>query len=147
MDIRSVYVVLLAAGKSTRLGGTVAKPWCDLAGKPVLAHSLERLSRHPAITSGIIVTAEDALESADDLARPYGWSVSQGGAERAFSVKEGLAALATHHPDYVLIHDAARPFVMDHVINALITALDNGSEAAIPGLPRLTVLKRTTTKK
>ena len=145
--MRSVYVVLLAAGKSTRLGGTVAKPWCDLAGKPVLAHSLERLSRHPAITSGVIVTADDALESADALARPYGWSVTQGGAERAFSVKEGLAALAPHHPDYVLIHDAARPFVMDHVIDALITALDDGAEAALPGLPPSDSLKKSDNQK
>lgn len=147
MKIRSIYVVLLAAGKSTRLGGSVAKPWCDLAGKPVLSHSLERLSQHPAITSGVIVTAEDALESADVLARPYGWSVTKGGSERAFSVKKGLAEIATHHPDYVLIHDAARPFVMDHVINALITALDDGSEAAIPGLPSSDSLKTNDNQK
>ena len=133
--MRSVYVVLLAAGKSTRLGGTIAKPWCDLAGKPVLAHSLDRLSSHPAVTSGVIVTAEEALDDASALAHHHGWSVTKGGAERALSVKEGLAMIAPHTPDYVLIHDAARPFVMDHVIDALIDALEKGAEAAIPGLP------------
>ena len=142
MNMHSVYVVLLAAGKSTRLGGDVAKPWCDLAGRPVLAHSLERLARHPQISSGVIVTQKESVTDAQLLAAPYGWEVTTGGRERAFSVKEGIKTLAVHKPDYLLIHDAARPFVLDQVVTALITALDEGADAVIPGLESSDSLKK-----
>ena len=141
MNTQSVYVVLLAAGKSTRMGGAVAKPWCDLGGMPVLAHSLKRLAAHKMITGGVIVAAADAMDDAQYWADMVGWQVTAGGSERAFSVKEGLAALAPHNPDYVLIHDAARPFVIDSVVDALITALNNGADGAIPGLQPADSLK------
>ncbi len=141
MSSCSIHVVLLAAGSSTRLGGDIAKPWCDLGGKPVLAHSLQRFADHPRITSGVIVAAEQAIDDAEALALPLGWQVAVGGHERAFSVKAGLEALANDSPDYVLIHDAARPFVVPAVIDTLIATLDEGADAAIPGIPPSDSLK------
>ena len=143
MTEQSVYVVLLAAGKGARLGGNTPKPWCDLGGKPVLAHSLEKLAKHPAIQSGVIVVAETALKDAKPLADAFGWKVVVGGQERAFSVKAGLNSLSKEHPDYVLIHDAARPFVTDKVVSNLISTLvEDGIDAVVPGLPLADSLKK-----
>jgi 2-C-methyl-D-erythritol 4-phosphate cytidylyltransferase/2-C-methyl-D-erythritol 2,4-cyclodiphosphate synthase len=144
MTDRSVHVVLLAAGKGVRLGGEIAKPWCDLGGKPLLCHSLERLARHPGITSGVIVATGDALKNAAALAGIHNWTAVEGGSERAFSVKAGLNALSGAAPEYVLIHDSARPFVTDAVITGLIDSLDGGADAAIPGLPPSDSLKNVT---
>ncbi|MCE2517847.1 MAG: 2-C-methyl-D-erythritol 4-phosphate cytidylyltransferase, partial [Alphaproteobacteria bacterium] len=139
MTSASVHTVLLAAGRSTRLGGDIAKPWRVLGGKTVAAHALERLAAHPRITSGVLVVAEDARDMAEALAAPYGWRVVIGGAERPDSVKAGLNALDA--PDHVLIHDAARPFVSADVLDRLINALEAGHQAVIPALPPSDSLK------
>jgi 2-C-methyl-D-erythritol 4-phosphate cytidylyltransferase/2-C-methyl-D-erythritol 2,4-cyclodiphosphate synthase len=84
------------------------------------------------------------LDDVTSLATALDWTVTQGGCERAFSVKAGLNALSSVAPDYVLIHDAARPFVPDTVTTDLINALDDGADAAIPGLPPSDSLKKVT---
>ncbi len=65
-----------------------------------------------------------------------------GGATRQASVACGLKALEEHAPDYVLIHDAARPFVTPTVIKDTITALQGGAQAALPAVPVADTLKR-----
>lgn len=134
-----IYVVLLAAGQSTRLGGDIAKPWRMLNGKTVLEHGLQRLAAHPRIAGGVIVTSQEG--GADELAANYGWMHTTGGAERSDSVKAGLMALAGVAPDAVLIHDAARPFVSAKVLDALMAELDAGHRAIIPALAPADSLK------
>lgn len=136
-------VILLAAGKSTRLGGDIAKPWRHLAGKTVLEHALMRLSAHPLIRGGVIVVTDGSQEDAKPLAKKYGFSVAIGGAERADSVRCGLSALAPQNPDAVLIHDAARPFIPPEVIDRLMAALTEGHDAVIPALAAADSLKMT----
>ena len=125
-DMKTVFAIVLAAGQSRRLGGDIAKPWRQLAGRPVLDHAVSALAAHPRINSGVIVAHHSALDEAKVLAAPYGWSVVEGGDERAFSVKNGLQAMENNKPDYVLIHDAARPFIPHDVLDRLIDALDHG---------------------
>lgn len=139
MITSSIYIVLLAAGQSTRLGGDIAKPWRSLNGKTVLEHGLSTLAAHPRITGGVIVTSQGA--DARDLTANYGWINVDGGAERADSVKAGLRALADVAPQAVLIHDAARPFVNAKVLDALIAELDAGQLAVIPALAPADSLK------
>ena len=141
MDNNEIYVVLLAAGKSTRLGGDIAKPWCELGGKTVLEHSLEFFGNSKYIKSGVIVVSEDALGQATEIADKFGWTAVIGGQERAFSVKAGLNSIASNNPEYVLIHDAARPFISEAVIHKLIEALNDGAEAVIPALKSTDTLK------
>ena len=140
--MKTVSAIVLAAGQSRRLGGDIAKPWRHLAGRPVLYHAVSALAAHPRINSGVIVAHHSALDDAKALAAPYGWSVVEGGAERAFSVKNGLEALTGQNPDYVLIHDAARPFIPHDVLDRLIDALDHGAKGVIPTLPPSDSLKK-----
>ena len=78
--------------------------------------------------------------SLEDSARV---TLVSGGSERALSVKNGIDSLRSAVPDYVLIHDAARPGLTHSVINDLLTALETHQGAA-PALPVADSLKRET---
>lgn len=139
------HVVLVAAGQSRRLGGDIAKPWIDLNGRLVIEHALDNLRRHGAVDGGVIVASTAGLDQARDLAEPHGWMAVCGGAERNLSVKAGLDALAglETKPEYVLIHDAARPFIPEAVITRLASSLAEGHQAAIPVLAPADSLKKS----
>jgi 2-C-methyl-D-erythritol 4-phosphate cytidylyltransferase/2-C-methyl-D-erythritol 2,4-cyclodiphosphate synthase len=125
----------VAAGSGTRAGGGVPKQYRAIAGKPMLAHALDRLA-HPAIDAIQVVIGEgqEALYEEAIGDRPLPPPVI-GGAERRHSVANGLYAIASGGgADRVLIHDAARPFLPASVIERLIAALATG-QAAVPVLP------------
>lgn len=133
--------VIVAAGASTRAGPGLAKPWRDLAGRPVIAWSIEALAAAGA-TRIVVVTTPDRREYAVALlAGAPSPQVVIGGASRAESVQAGLAALDAGADMPVLIHDAARPFVPRACIEGLLAALED-HDGAIPGLPVADTLKR-----
>jgi 2-C-methyl-D-erythritol 4-phosphate cytidylyltransferase/2-C-methyl-D-erythritol 2,4-cyclodiphosphate synthase len=128
-----VAVVVVAAGKGERAGGAVPKQYAPLLGKPILRWTLEAFARHPKVSmiQVAIGTADHALyekttEGLDLL------PVLAGGATRQHSVMHGLEALAHRRPDYVLIHDAARPLISAKVIDNVIAALEAGADGAVP---------------
>lgn len=123
--------VIVAAGAGVRSGGAVPKQFAPLGGKPVLAHSFDRLAAHPGIDRVVVVIGAG---QEDALARALG-TVDHvtGGATRRESVLRGLERLAGDPPGRVLIHDAARPFLAAAVIDRLVAALDRHA-GAIPAL-------------
>ncbi|MFZ4125463.1 MAG: bifunctional 2-C-methyl-D-erythritol 4-phosphate cytidylyltransferase/2-C-methyl-D-erythritol 2,4-cyclodiphosphate synthase [Rickettsiales bacterium] len=122
-----IAALIVAAGSGTRAGGALPKQYQQLAGKPMLAHSAQTLANHPAISKVLVVISPEH-EELYTLDLPH----AHGGKERQDSVRLGLEALAKDAPDYVLIHDAARPFLSNNVIDRIIAAL--GSVAVIPAL-------------
>ena len=127
-----VTALIVAAGKGERLGGGVPKQYRLLGGKPVLRWAVEAIVRHPAINVTRVVIgggqqdqAQRALEGIDVGA------FIEGGAERADSVRAGLAAI---EGEAVLVHDAARPFCPAAVIDRLVASLEF-FEGAAPTLP------------
>ena len=119
----TLWCVVPAAGRSTRVGGDVPKQYLPIAGKTLLLHTLERLAMHPRIAGLMVALA------ADDACWPgisalSGKSVlnASGGAERADSVLAGLRALRERVSDsqFILVHDAARPCVAHADISRLI---------------------------
>lgn len=114
--------LIVAAGSGTRLGGDVPKQYRLLGGKPVLRWAVEALLGHPAINAVRVVIGQgqDALASAALDGLEVGGFIP-GGAERADSVRAGLAAV---DGDAVLVHDAARPFCPPAVIDRLIAQLE-----------------------
>lgn len=134
--------VIVAAGRGTRAGGDVPKQYAELAGAPVLAHTLAAFSGHPSIDHVQVVIHRDDekpfSESSEghDVLPPVA-----GGETRQASVRAGLAALASLAPDVVLIHDAARPFVDAATIDRVISALEN-CDGAIPALQIADTIKR-----
>ena len=119
-------VIIVAAGRGSRMGGEVPKQWQMLAGKPVLAHTL-------AAFAGMQVVL---VIHSGDRARAEGLGVPlvEGGATRDASVLAGLRALDGMGTQAVLIHDGARPLVSRPLIDRLIAALASHDGAA-PALP------------
>ncbi|WP_283646593.1 IspD/TarI family cytidylyltransferase, partial [Marinovum algicola] len=109
----NIAALIVAAGRGTRAGGAVPKQWQPLCGKRVIDHTLAAFQRHPLVDRIIIVL------NASDMAQAEGFTaqgclVAEGGADRAASVRNGLALLGD--ADLVLIHDAARPCVTPQTI-------------------------------
>lgn len=137
-----IAAIIVAAGVGARAGGALPKQYQRLAGKPMLRHSVERLLAHPAIASvRVIINSQHADHY---TAAVEGLSLAPpvfGGAERADSVRTGLAALAGEKPDIVLVHDAARPFISTAVIDRLLQAME-GENGAVPAVPVADTVRR-----
>src|SRR5688572_5751285 len=112
---RDVGVIVVAAGRSARMGGATSKVWLELAGEPLLARTLRTLARfEPLARLALVVRDEErarterfVAERAPELAPRT--TVVAGGAERNDSVRAGLVAFSGPDVRIVLVHDAARP--------------------------------------
>lgn len=126
--------LIVAAGRGHRAGDGLPKQYRDLDGEPVLSRTLRAFHQHPRIDMIRVVIHPDDQELFDQANQEFAASCCYGGDTRSQSVHNGLRALRSEKPDHVLVHDAARPFVPDDLIDRLCQALDQG-EAAVPGLP------------
>jgi 2-C-methyl-D-erythritol 4-phosphate cytidylyltransferase/2-C-methyl-D-erythritol 2,4-cyclodiphosphate synthase len=118
----SVTALIVAAGKGERAGGGIPKQYRMIGGKSVLRWAAESLIGHPAVQSTRVVIARDQeREAAAALAGLDVGDLISGGAERADSVRAGLAAIAG---EAVLVHDAARPFCPPAVVDRLVASLE-----------------------
>ena len=138
-DTPTVTALIVAAGSGSRMGGDLPKQYRLLAGKSVLAHAVDALARHPRIDAVRVVIGggQDELARTALAHRDVGPLIT-GGAERADSVRAGLAAIGD---GIVLVHDAARPFCPPAVIDRLLDALDK-HDGAVPTLPIADTLAR-----
>jgi 2-C-methyl-D-erythritol 4-phosphate cytidylyltransferase/2-C-methyl-D-erythritol 2,4-cyclodiphosphate synthase len=142
-----IAALIVAAGRGVRAGGGLPKQYRPLLGKPLLAHTLGVFRTHPRIGQILVVIHGDdralyeraVAEAGDGPARLL--PAALGGAQRQDSVRLGLEALAANPPDFVLIHDAARPFASAALIDRVIAALEK-YDGAIPGLPLSDTIKR-----
>jgi 2-C-methyl-D-erythritol 4-phosphate cytidylyltransferase/2-C-methyl-D-erythritol 2,4-cyclodiphosphate synthase len=134
-----IAVLIVAAGKGARAGTDLPKQYERLAGKPMLRRTVEAF-RGYAVQVVIGPGQEDlAAEALAGLALP---APVQGGATRQESVKLGLEALAENAPDFVLIHDAARPLISCKVTEDVVKALEAGADGALPMLAASDTLRR-----
>jgi 2-C-methyl-D-erythritol 4-phosphate cytidylyltransferase/2-C-methyl-D-erythritol 2,4-cyclodiphosphate synthase len=118
------------------------KQYLELGGRKVLAHSLAAFATHPEISGVRAVIHPDDRLLYDQAA--HGLKILEpvhGGAARQDSVRLGLESLEANPPDYVLIHDGARPFIEAGVISRAIAALSQHA-GAIPAVPVADTLKR-----
>lgn len=129
-----IFGVIVAAGKSERMGPDVDKAFLSLGIRPVLAYSLAAFEHCPAIDGVVLVVRKDRMEAARGLAQVYGCAkvrkIVAGGATRQASVQNGMDALGDD-VDVVAIHDGARPCVTPKVIEETVrTAKRCGSGVA-----------------
>ncbi len=138
-------MIVVAAGKGSRLRSKVDKPYVRLGGKPLLMHSLEVFQNSQDVTHIVLVahssrvaTCRKTLMGKKFLSKIV--NVVAGGKTRQDSVFAGLSAL---HPDCdtVLVHDAARPFVNHAMIKALIACAAKGMGAVV-GMPVSQTIKK-----
>jgi 2-C-methyl-D-erythritol 4-phosphate cytidylyltransferase len=140
-----VWAVLAAAGRGERLGSERPKAFARLAGRPLLAESLERLEGSDWIDAIVVAAPPDWEEPSILVAEEIGAgkvsSCVTGGESRSESVRLALAEV----PDdaaVVLVHDAARPLLSDLVIERVLAPLGEGWDGAVPGLPVSDTIKR-----
>jgi 2-C-methyl-D-erythritol 4-phosphate cytidylyltransferase/2-C-methyl-D-erythritol 2,4-cyclodiphosphate synthase len=136
-------VILVAAGRGLRAGGEVPKQYRRLAGRGVIAHSLQTFAQHPAIDAVLPVIHPDDVSLFKQAVGPLPANCLAavfGGETRQDSVLAGLEALAQHQPQHVLIHDAARPLITPDVIDRVLAALEN-APACLAALPVADTLK------
>lgn len=119
--------IIVAAGRGSRAGGGVPKQWRPLAGRPVARWTLEAFAPFGPM---VLVIHPDDRPEAEAAAQGLPVTLVNGAADRAGSVRAGLAALAGDPPDHVLIHDVARPCVSGTVIRAVLEALADAPGAA-----------------
>lgn len=140
----TLWCVIPAAGRGTRVGGDCPKQYLPLAGRALILHTLERLATHPCI-AGLMVAlaADDARWPGIDHLGGKPVLTTIGGGERADSVLAGLRALpaGVGEEQFVLVHDAARPCVRAADIEQLVERA-SAVEGGLLGAPLRDTLKR-----
>lgn len=141
IDMTRTALILVAAGKGTRAKTDIPKQYQSICGEPLIAHTLKNLTKAYNFDEVRVVVSADDIYIDDVLEKLNLTGVTTvGGATRTESVQSGLKSLANLGIERVFVHDAARPFVTQAIINDLNIAL-NTAEAAAPALPIADALK------
>ena len=131
------YVVIVAGGSGKRMGAEVPKQFLELAGRPVLMHTIERFKAFNEAVEIITVLPEDQLRHWLYLQEKHSFSIPQtlvkGGTARFYSVRNGLKFV--NSPGIVAIHDGVRPFVSDATIKRCFETAEKKGNA----IPAVTV--------
>ena len=134
-----IAVLIVAAGRGSRVSGDIPKQYRTINGETVLRTTIKCFAELPHIV--VVIHPEDQV-----LFTKATKGLSQnitsvfGGDTRTQSVRTGLIALADISPKHVLIHDAARPFLTQTVINDVVTGLQT-HQAVAPALSIVDALK------
>jgi len=145
MRFPRIHALIPAAGLSVRFGGTTLKQYAHLLGKPVIAHSIDAVCRHQAISAVTVALATDD-GIFEELIRPHYPEVNTvtGGDSRAQTVLNGLQYIRGLDPDchWVLVHDAARPCLSQKALEALLQSGLDDEGGAILAVPVSDTVKR-----
>ncbi len=129
--------MLLAGGSGSRFGADRPKQFLRVAGKSILAHTIEVFERHPLIDEIAIVTRADCMDETRQIVSEGHYSkvkrILTGGKERYHSSLAAIDAY-TNDDDRLLLHDAVRPLVSERIITDCVRALDqyDAVDVAIP---------------
>lgn len=135
--------IVLAAGQGKRMHSKIQKQFLEIGGKPVLYYSLHCFQESPLIRDIILVTREEMISYCEqEIVKKYGFSkvrkVTAGGKERYDSVYAGL--LCCQDTDYVYIHDGARPFITEEMVQRGYEAVKRNN-ACVMGMPSKDTVK------
>ena len=139
-----IWFVIAAAGRATRFGGPVPKPYLRLAGRTFLEHCIRTLSGVKGIAGGAAVLADgDRRFERLPAAVRNRVGAGAGGASRAVSVLHGLEALITAgSDDWVLVHDAARPCLRRQDVESLVKACRRDPVGGLLAVPLADTVKQ-----
>ncbi len=141
-----VSVIIVAAGKGTRMGANVDKLWLEVAGRPVVAHTWQQFNDASGVDEIILVVRDGMQSHFHELAARFHFQkpfkLVVGGAERQDSVWNGLEAVSSK-TEIVAIQDAARPCTSAELIAATIEAARE-TGAAVAAQPVTDTIKETT---
>jgi len=137
-----------AAGMGKRMGASINKQYLLLAGKPILAHTLELFQQADFIDEIYPVVPQEEIDYCRvNVVEKYGITkvrqIIAGGAERQNSVLNGLRAVAMSAAGIVVIHDGVRPLVPLSVVQRSVelAAEHDGALVAVPAKDTIKVVK------
>src|SRR5882762_1707073 len=149
-----VVVIIPAAGLGTRMTTArrdkkaPSKQFTELAGTPILLHTLRKFAASPEVSEILVALRKDEINSFRARLEKEGKDILQknvqlveGGEHRQQSVGNALAAVAAAPDDIILVHDAVRPFVTEEIIREVIQAAEKHG-AAIAGMPAVDTVKQ-----
>jgi 2-C-methyl-D-erythritol 4-phosphate cytidylyltransferase len=129
----SVWAVVVAAGSGSRFGG--AKQFEDLEGRRVVDWAVAACR---SVADGVVLVVPEEHLGDATFATDV---VVAGGATRSASVRAGLAAVAAD-AEVIVVHDGARPFAAPAMFEAVVAAVRDGADGAVPGVPLADTVKR-----
>jgi 2-C-methyl-D-erythritol 4-phosphate cytidylyltransferase len=139
-----ISAIIVAAGSGARLGASVPKAFVQLGDMPLFAHSLLVFDSHPSISEIVLVVSKDWIEMARNIAQSHRAAkcktVVAGGEHRWQSAAEGVGATSAD-TQWVMIHDAARPFVTHAVIDSLLPTMEK-FKGAVTVTPEVDTIRR-----
>ncbi|MEW6408607.1 MAG: 2-C-methyl-D-erythritol 4-phosphate cytidylyltransferase [Nitrospirota bacterium] len=148
-DLQKVIALIPSAGLGRRIGYKTKKPFIKLDGRPILAHTIERLHAVKEIEEIIPILQETEMEYClKEIVEKYGFTkikrIAPGGKERQDSVYNGLKLLESHC-EFVLIHDGVRPFITPELIIECLKYADR-EEGVVLGVPVRDTIKEADSK-
>lgn len=115
-----ISAIILAGGKGKRMNSKVSKQFIEIKGKPIIYYTIKKFNENKNIDNIVVVLPQDEVDYfKENVLEKYMLKVDKiviGGAERQDSVYNGLKSLEQDSVDIVLIHDGARPFISDRII-------------------------------
>jgi 2-C-methyl-D-erythritol 4-phosphate cytidylyltransferase len=140
-----VFIILPAAGLGTRMAAGQPKQFLELAGAPILIHSLRAFAQVPQVAAIYVAVRASEQERVEAQVREHGFTekvhIVTGGDTRQESVANALHAIRCADDDIVLVHDAVRPLIDAATISRTIEAVEK-HDAAIVGLPAIDTIKQ-----
>ena len=146
---KRIAALIPAAGSGVRMGGHIAKPFLQVNGREILAHTLDVFEQAVVIDEvWVIVGGRNILACRQGIVERYGFKkvrdVVAGGASRQESVWQGLRRIDVA-VELVVVHDGVRPFVTETVLQeTLVCAAQHG--AAVSAIPLRDTLKRVSSR-
>ena len=125
------YAIIVAGGTGSRMNSDVPKQFLLLGGKPILMHTIERFFRADKTIEFIVVIPKNGIDpwkkNCDQHSFTLAHQVIEGGETRFHSVKNGLTAVK--EKSIVAIHDGARPFTSNALINSCFSEAEKYGNA------------------
>ncbi|WP_054025350.1 2-C-methyl-D-erythritol 4-phosphate cytidylyltransferase [Bacillus sp. FJAT-28004] len=135
-------VIIVAAGRGTRMGTKESKQYLKLADKPILVHTLELFQSMDLVKEVVLVVGSEDVERCRNWASLYGitkvTAIVAGGKERQHSVYYGLQELKS---DWVMVHDGVRPLVSADAVRACCEQAEQ-SGASVLAVPVKDTIKQ-----
>jgi len=138
-----VTAIIPAGGYGKRMSAGIHKQLIEIAGKPILVHTLEKFQNCDCIDAIIIAVAPEILLDVEHLVKKFNLTkvveITVGGNERQDSVYNALQMMVYHYTEIVVVHDAVRPFISCEKICEVVSACKETGAAILAVRPKETV--------
>ena len=138
-----VTAIIPAGGYGRRINAGIHKQLIEIAGKPILIHTLEKFQNCDCIDAIIISTAPEILLDVEHLVKKFNLTkvveITIGGNERQDSVYNALQMMVYHHSEIVVVHDAVRPFISCEKICEVVSVCKETGAAILAVRPKETI--------